>query len=74
MHLDFLPADAETTEPRLVVELDDRSQRNADAQERDQLKDRARRAAGSPVPPGHGGRPVYQRGLEGADGGGALGL
>ncbi len=49
MRLDFVPADAETTEPRLVVELDDRSHRRADARERDAFKDGALRAAGVPV-------------------------
>jgi hypothetical protein len=49
MHLDFVLADATTTEPRLAIELDDRSHFRADAQKRDAFKDAALVAAGLPL-------------------------
>jgi hypothetical protein len=46
MHADFVLADAATTQPRLVIELDDRSHFRADAQKRDAFKNAALDAAG----------------------------
>lgn len=48
-HVDFLLCDARTMRPRAVVELDDRSHRRTDRQEKDRLKDRAFKAAGLPL-------------------------
>jgi hypothetical protein len=49
MHLDFVLADASTTEPRLAIELDDRSHVRADVRQRDRFKDTALKAAGVPM-------------------------
>jgi hypothetical protein len=49
MHLGFVLAQAATTEPRLVIELDDRSHARPKAKERDAYKDAALAAAGVPV-------------------------
>ena len=49
-HADFLLVDAKSSEPLLVVELDDESHRtNARTQESDLFKDRAFAAAGLPI-------------------------
>jgi hypothetical protein len=47
---DFVLAGAETTDPRLAVELDDKSRWPADTEGRDQFKGRAPRAGGLPAP------------------------
>ncbi len=49
MHLDFVLTDAASTEPRLVVELDDRSHWQAEARKRDAFKDAALASAGVPL-------------------------
>jgi hypothetical protein len=49
MHVDFVLADAVSTEPRLAVELDDRSHWRADAQRRDAFKNAVLVAAGVPL-------------------------
>jgi hypothetical protein len=49
MHLDFVIAEAGTTEALLVIELDDRSHLFAGSRTRDSLKDAALASAGMPV-------------------------
>jgi Protein of unknown function (DUF2726) len=49
MHADFVLAEAATTEPRAVIELDDRSHLRPDVRQRDAFKDAALAAAGVPV-------------------------
>jgi hypothetical protein len=49
VHLDFVLADASTLEPKLVIELDDRSHRRESSRQRDAFKDAALEAAGMPV-------------------------
>lgn len=49
MHLDFVLADASTTEPVLVVELDDKSHATPKARQRDAFKDAALASAGVPL-------------------------
>jgi Protein of unknown function (DUF2726) len=49
MHLDFVLADAATTEVRLVIELDDRTHQRPEVQERDRFKDDALASAGVPI-------------------------
>jgi hypothetical protein len=46
MHLDFVLADAINLEPRLVIELDDRSHSRAEVKQRDAFKNNALAAAG----------------------------
>jgi hypothetical protein len=46
MHLDFVLANAGNLEPRLVIELDDRSHSRAEVQQRDAFKNTALAAAG----------------------------
>jgi very-short-patch-repair endonuclease len=48
-HLDFVIADAASTAIVLAIELDDRSHRRADRQQRDTFVDRALAAAGIPM-------------------------
>ena len=48
-HVDFVLADAATLKIRIAIELDDRSHRRADRQERDAFVDRALEAAGIPI-------------------------
>lgn len=48
-HVDFVICDPKTTEPLLVVELDDRRHRRRRNQERDRFKDEVLRAAGMPI-------------------------
>jgi very-short-patch-repair endonuclease len=48
-HVDFVVCDPATTAPLLVVELDDRSHRSVEAQERDRFKDEVLAAAGVPI-------------------------
>lgn len=48
-HVDFVLADVETTAIAMVIELDDRSHRRSDRQQRDQFVDRAYAAAGVPI-------------------------
>ncbi len=48
-HLDFLLCDAQTMQPVLGVELDDRSHARRDRQESDAFKDKVFRAAGLPL-------------------------
>jgi hypothetical protein len=49
MHLDFVLADAGTLEPKLVIELDDKSHLQDKAQQRDTFKGAALSAAGVPI-------------------------
>jgi very-short-patch-repair endonuclease len=49
MHVDFVLADASTLEPRLAIELDDRSHGRPEAKERDAFKDAVLAAAGMPL-------------------------
>jgi uncharacterized protein DUF2726 len=49
LHLDFVLADAQSTEALLVVELDDRSHAQPKARQHDQFKDAALSAAGVPL-------------------------
>ncbi|SRR5579884_68893 len=49
MHLDFVLAEAVGVEPRMVIELDDRSHSRPQARERDAFKDTALASAGVPV-------------------------
>ena len=49
MHLDFVLADAATTEVRLVVELDDRTHERPEVRQRDRFKDDALASAGVPM-------------------------
>jgi hypothetical protein len=46
MHLDFVVADAANLEPRVVIELDDRSHSRVEVQQRDAFKNTALEAAG----------------------------
>jgi hypothetical protein len=46
IHLDFVLADAASTEPRMVIELDDRSHSRAEVRQRDAFKNAALSAAG----------------------------
>lgn len=48
-HADFVLCDAQTMQPVMVVELDDKSHQSASAQKRDADKDRALAAAGLPI-------------------------
>lgn len=48
-HCDFVICDPETTEPLLVVELDDKGHRSRRNQERDQFKDAVLHGAGMPI-------------------------
>lgn len=48
-HADFVLCEAETMQPVMVVELDDKSHGSAEAQRRDADKDRALGAAGLPI-------------------------
>jgi hypothetical protein len=48
-HVDFVLIDAESTEFRLVIELDDQSHRQRRAIEADRFKDRTLAAAGIPI-------------------------
>lgn len=48
-HADFVLCDADTMEPVMVVELDDKSHGSAKAQRRDATKDRGLGAAGLPI-------------------------
>ena len=49
MHCDFVLADARTLEPLLVIELDDKSHWQTDAQECDKFKDAVLDVAGVPL-------------------------
>lgn len=49
MHLDFVLADTTTIEPRLVIELDDRSHAHPEALQRDAFKNDALASAGVPI-------------------------
>jgi len=49
MHLDFVIAAAESLEPRLVIELDDRSHTRPEARQRDDFKDAALASARVPM-------------------------
>jgi hypothetical protein len=49
MHVDFVVADTGTAEPRVVIELDDRSHLSPEARRRDAFKDSALAAAGIPI-------------------------
>jgi hypothetical protein len=49
MHLDFVIAASESLEPRLVIELDDRSHARLQARQRDDFKNAALAAAGLPI-------------------------
>jgi hypothetical protein len=49
MHLDFVLADAGNLQPRLVIELDDRSHSRAEVRQRDTFKNTALAAAGVPI-------------------------
>ena len=48
-HVDFLICDAKTMEPKLAIELDDRSHQRKDRQERDAFIDEVFRAAELPM-------------------------
>jgi hypothetical protein len=48
-HVDFVICEPKTTQPLLVVELDDRSHRQSDCVERDRFKDAVLGAAGVPL-------------------------
>lgn len=48
-HVDFLICDAKTMEPKMAIELDDKSQQRKDRQERDAFVDEVFRAAGIPL-------------------------
>ncbi len=48
-HIDFVLCDKATTEPRLLIELDDSSHRRAYRQDRDSFVDRAVEQAGLPI-------------------------
>lgn len=48
-HVDFLLCDPDSTEPLLVIELDDRSHQTARSKERDRHKDAVLKAAGIPI-------------------------
>ncbi|MEO0514346.1 MAG: DUF2726 domain-containing protein [Planctomycetota bacterium] len=48
-HADFVLCDAQTMQPVMVVELDDKCHQSASAQKRDGVKDRALAAAGLPI-------------------------
>jgi very-short-patch-repair endonuclease len=48
-HVDFLLYDTTADEPKLIIELDDRSHDRADRQERDTFVDQALQQAGIPI-------------------------
>jgi very-short-patch-repair endonuclease len=48
-HIDFVLCDRTTTEPRLLIELDDSSHRRTDRQSRDAFVDQAAGQAGLPI-------------------------
>jgi hypothetical protein len=49
MHVDFVLADPASAEPRLVIELDDRSHQRPEARKRDAFKNAALGSAGIPL-------------------------